>query len=266
MRRGAGQGSPTATLAFDEPLIRGTLVRRYQRFLAEVTLETGETVTAHCANSGSMLSVNAAGSEVWLSAARNPSRRLRYTWELIRVGDALVGINTARPNRLVAAAVASGAIPELGGYAAMRREVKYGRNSRIDLLLEGPDRPPCFVEVKNVTLRRDSRPGGALEFPDAVTARGTKHLRELAEAVQGGARAIMVYLAQRDDGDHFVVAGDIDHAYADALRRAMATGVEALCYRCRVSVTGISIRDRVPVSSDNRSQGYSRSSMSGIMT
>ena len=253
------------TLAFDEPLIRGTLVRRYQRFLADVTLETGETVTAHCANSGSMLSVNAADSEVWLSAARNPSRRLRYTWELIRVGESLVGINTARPNRLVAQAIASGAIPELAGYATMRREVRYGRNSRIDLLLEGPDRPPCFVEVKNVTLRRDSRPGAPLEFPDAVTERGAKHLRELAEAVQGGARAVMVYRAQRDDGAHFVVAGDIDHAYAAALRAAMAMGVEAICYRCRVSVTGVSIRDRVPVYPDRRPQGYAGTPMDGIM-
>jgi sugar fermentation stimulation protein A len=254
------------TIAFDEPLIRGTLVRRYQRFLAEVTLETGETVTAHCANSGSMLSVNAAGSEVWLSAARNPIRRLRYTWELIRVGNTLVGINTARPNRLVAEAIARGAIPELTGYAVTRREVKYGRNSRIDLLLEGPDRPPCFIEIKNVTLRRDSRSGGPLEFPDAVTERGTKHLRELAEAVQGGARAVMVYLAQRDDGDHFVIAGDIDRAYAEALRAAMAAGVEALCYRCRVSVSGISVRDRVPVYPERGPQGYARPPMDGIMT
>ena len=238
------------TVAFEEPLIRGTLVRRYQRFLADVTLETGETVTAHCANPGSMLSVIAAGSEVWLSAAHNPSRRLRYTWELIRIGDTLVGINTARPNRLVAEAIASGGIPELAGYAVMRREVKYGRNSRIDLLLEGPGRPPCFVEVKNVTLRRDSRPGGPLEFPDAVTERGAKHLRELAEAVQGGARAVMLYLAQREDGDHFVIAGDIDRAYAEALHMAMAAGVEALCYRCRVSLTRISVRGKVPISPD----------------
>ena len=254
------------TLAFEEPLIRGTLVRRYQRFLADVTLESGETVTAHCANSGSMLSVDAPGSEVWLSAARNPSRRLRYTWELIRVGETLVGINTALPNRLIAEAITGGAIPELAGYPAMRREVRYGRNSRIDLLLEGPDRAPCFVEIKNVTLRRNSRSGGPLEFPDAVTERGTKHLRELAEAVQGGARAVMVYLAQRDDGDHFVIAGDIDCAYAEALGTAMAAGVEALCYRCRVSVTGISIRDRLPVYPDNRLQGYARPSMDGIMS
>jgi sugar fermentation stimulation protein A len=255
----------TMILAFDEPLIRGTLVRRYQRFLAEVRLENGDTVTAHCANSGSMLGVNTPGSEVWLSAARNPKRRLRYSWELIRVGDTLVGINTARPNRLVAEAIASGAIPELAGYALTRREVRYGRNSRIDLLLEGPDRPPCFVEVKNVTLRRDSGPGGPLEFPDAVTERGTKHLQELADAVRNGARAVMVYLAQRDDGDHFVVAGDIDHAYAKALRTAMATGVEALCYRCRVSVTGIGVCDGVPVFADCRPQGYARPTMNGIM-
>lgn len=252
-------------MIFEEPLIRGTLVRRYQRFLAEVALDDGEVVTAHCANPGSMLGVNASGSEVWLSVARNPTRRLRYTWELIRVGGNLVGINTCRPNGLVAQAIAGGAIPELAGYAVCRREVKIGRNSRVDLLLEGPDRPPCLVEVKSVTLRRDGRPGRPLEFPDAVTERGTKHLRELAGAVQKGARAVMIYLAQRDDGDHFVIAQDIDPAYAEALRAAMAIGVEALCYRCRVSVAGIKVRDRVRISSYAAPEGYARPIMNGIM-
>ncbi len=241
-------------MIFEEPLIRGTLRRRYQRFFAEVTLDTGETVVAHCANPGSMLSVNSAGSEVWLSIARNPSRRLRYTWELIRVGGTLVGVNTARPNRLVADAIAGGAIAELRGYAAIRREVKYGRNSRIDLLLEGPDRPPCFVEIKNVTLRRDSRPDAPVEFPDCVTERGARHARELAQAARNGARAVMLFLAQRDDANHFVIADDIDRAYGEALRDAMTMGVEAICYRCRVSVAGISLRDRLPLSADHRSQ------------
>jgi sugar fermentation stimulation protein A len=253
-------------VTFDEPLIRGTLVRRYQRFLAEVTLESGEMVVAHCANPGSMLGVDSTGSEVWLSAAHNPNRRLRYTWELIRVGGTLVGINTARPNRLVAEAIASGAIAELAGYARVRREVRYGRNSRIDLLLEGPGRPPCYVEIKSVTLRRGRHPGAPVEFPDAVTARGARHLRELAEAVQDGARAIMVFLAQRDDGDHFVLASDIDPAYAEALTRAMAAGVEAVCYRCHVSLTGIRVRNRLPMFCNRGPQGYARSTMDGIMT
>jgi sugar fermentation stimulation protein A len=167
-------------MIFPDPLVRGTLLRRYKRFLADVDLETGETVTAHCANSGSMLSVDAPGSEVWLSPARNPDRKLKYTWELIRIGETLVGINTGHPNAIVAEAVAAGEIPELNGYTSARREVKYGRNSRIDLLLEGPGRPRCFVEVKNVTLKRESGPDYPVEFPDAVTARGTKHLLELS--------------------------------------------------------------------------------------
>lgn len=252
-------------MTFEEPLIRGTLIRRYQRFLAEVELDSGETVTAHCANPGSMLGVNSAGSEVWLSRARNPARRLRYTWELIRVGGSLVGINTARPNTLVAQAIATGAIAELAGYDGCRREVKIGHNSRIDLLLEGAGRPPCLVEIKNVTLRRDDQPGRRLEFPDAVTERGTRHLRELSRAVQGGARAVMVYLAQRDDGDHFAVAADIDPAYAEALQAAMAVGVEALCYRCRVSLNGIEVRDRIRISSNGCPGGYARPILNGIM-
>lgn len=149
---------------FTSPLLRGVLIKRYKRFLADVTLENGEVVTAHCPNSGSMLSVDLPGSEVWLSRASNPKRKLGYTWELIRVGDDLVGINTNRPNALVAEAIESGTIAELAGYDAVRREVKYGQNSRIDLLLESPGRPQCYVEVKNVTLKRDSEPGGSSSF------------------------------------------------------------------------------------------------------
>ena len=228
-------------MRFPDPLIAGTLIRRYKRFLADVELTGGQTVTAHCANSGSMLSVNEPGAEVWLSPARNPERKLRYTWEMIRVGGALVGINTSLPNGLVADAIGEGSIPELGGYDTMRREVKYGRNSRIDLLLEGGDRPPCYVEVKNVTMRRDLSPGAPAEFPDAVTARGTKHLGELSREAAGGARAVMVYLVQRHDADSFAIARDIDPAYGDALDAALDAGVETLCYGCRLSVDGIAV-------------------------
>jgi len=235
-------------MIFPDPLVRGTLLRRYKRFLADVDLETGETVIAHCANSGSMLSVDAPGSEVWLSPARNPARKLKYTWELIRVGETLVGINTGHPNAIVAAAVAAGEIPELSGYTSARREVKYGRNSRIDLLLEGPGRPRCFVEVKNVTLKRESGPDYPVEFPDAVTARGTKHLLELSERVREGDRAVMMYLVQRDDADRFALADDIDPAYAEAFEQATAVGVEALCYRCRVSPREIRISQAVRIS------------------
>ena len=228
-------------MRFPDPLIAGTLIRRYKRFLADVELAGGETVTAHCANSGSMLSVNEPGAEVWLSPARNPDRKLRYTWEMIRVGGALVGINTSLPNGLVADAIGDGSIPELGGYGSLRREVKYGRNSRIDLLLEGEGRRACYVEVKNVTMRRDLSPGAPVEFPDAVTARGTKHLGELSREAADGARAVMVYLVQRDDAERCAIARDIDPAYGDALDAALDAGVETLCYGCRLSQDGIDV-------------------------
>jgi sugar fermentation stimulation protein A len=220
-------------MKFPAPLIEGTLIRRYMRFLADVKLASGETVTAHCANPGSMLSVREPGARVWLSPAAKPDRKLRYTWELIEANGALVGINTAHPNALVAEAIAAGRIPELGGYAALKREQRYGRNSRIDILLESPDRPACYVEVKNVTMRRD--PEGPAEFPDSVTARGAKHLDELAAVVRAGGRAAMVFLVQRGDCRRFTVAADIDPGYAKALKSAVKAGVEALCYGAEVT-------------------------------
>jgi sugar fermentation stimulation protein A len=228
-------------MKFPDPLIRGTLVKRYKRFLADVQLESGGVVTAHCANPGSMLTVDAPGSEVWLSPSRNPERKLKYSWELIRVGKTLVGINTGHPNALVEEALRQGEIAELTGYGAIRREVKYGKNSRIDLLLEGNGRPTCYVEVKNVTMRRDLGADGPTEFPDAVTARGAKHLEELTAMVGQGARAAMLFLAQREDSRSFTVAGDIDPAYAEGLSRARAAGVEVLCYGCRVGVEEIRV-------------------------
>lgn len=228
-------------MKFASPLIRGTLVKRYKRFLADVEIDGGEVVTAHCANSGSMLSVNEPGSEVWLSPAENPDRKLRYTWELIRVGDGLVGINTNLPNRLVSEAVEAGTIEPLAGYGTLRREVKYGRNSRIDILLEDDARPPCYVEVKNVTMRRDLSDGAPAEFPDAVTTRGTKHLHELSDMVAGGSRAAMLYLVQRTDAERFAVADDIDPAYAAALADAMRAGVEVYCYGCAISPEEITV-------------------------
>ena len=229
-------------MKFPESLIRGTLERRYKRFLADVRLGDGRLVTAHCPNPGSMLSVDAPGSDVWLSPASHPERRLRYTWEMIRVGRSLVGINTGRPNRLVEEAVVAGTIAELTGYASLRREVRYGRNSRVDLLLEGPGRPPCYVEVKNVTMRRGRGADAPAEFPDSVTARGTKHLDELAAMVADGARAAMVFLVQRADCRRFTVAADIDGTYARTLIRARAAGVEMLCYGCRLTTREIEVR------------------------
>ncbi len=230
-------------MEFPDPLIKGTLIKRYKRFLADVALEDGSEVTAHCANSGTMLSVNEPGSEVWLSPARNPERKLKYTWELIRVGRALVGINTQHPNRIVQEAIEGGEATELGGYGSLRREVKYGRNSRIDILLEDAARPACFVEVKNVTMKR----GEIAEFPDAVTARGTKHLYELADQVAGGNRAVMFYLVQRPDCSAFGLAGDIDPAYADALAKARDAGVEVVAYGCHVGTAGVRLAGPVEI-------------------
>lgn len=220
-------------MKFSRPLVRGTLVKRYKRFLADVELEDGSVVTAHCANTGSMLGLKEPGITVYLSANDNPRARLAWRWEAVGLADGtIVGINTGHPNRLVEEAVRAGTIGELSGYAEIRREVKYGRNSRIDLLLSGNGRPACYVEVKNVHMSR--RPALA-EFPDSVTSRGAKHLDEMADMVEQGHRAVMVYLVQRADCQRFSLAGDIDPAYAQGFARARERGVEAIAYACRLS-------------------------------
>jgi sugar fermentation stimulation protein A len=230
------------------PLIPATLVRRYKRFLADVVLPDGAVVTAHVANPGAMIGLAAAGARVWLSKSDNPKRKLAHSWELVEVdfggGAELVGVNTAHPNGIVAEAIAAGLIPELAGYASARREVKYGVNSRVDLLLEDPARVPCYVEVKNVHLMRQT---GLAEFPDAVTARGTKHLGELAAMVALGRRAVMLYLIQIGSAERFTLAADIDPTYARAFARARAAGVEALAYRCAVGPGDICLAGPVPI-------------------
>jgi sugar fermentation stimulation protein A len=229
-------------MRFPAPLGPATLVKRYKRFLADVVLPSGETVTVHCANPGSMIGLSTAGARVWLSRSDNPKRKLAHSWELIEVdfgtGAELVGINTAHPNALAAEAIAAGAIAELAGYASLRREVRYGRSSRVDVLLEGPARPPCYVEIKNVHLMR--RPELA-EFPDAVTKRGAKHLVELGDMVAAGARAVMLYLIQIASARRFALARDIDPAYGKAFDAARRAGVEALAYRCAISRDGIEV-------------------------
>ena len=231
-------------MRFTDPLVRGTLIRRYKRFLVDVDLGNGETVVAHCANPGSMLSVNEPGSRIWVSPARNPKRKLRWSWELIEVGETLVGINTAHPNDLVEEAILDGTIVELQGYETLRREIRYGRNSRIDILLEDTNRPRCYVEIKNVTMRR-TLSGGPAEFPDSVTLRGAKHLVELAGMVAEGHRAVMVYLVQRGDAEAFALARDIDPDYAEGLESARHAGVEALCYACDITPEEINVSRRI---------------------
>ena len=227
---------------FPDPLLRGTLVKRYKRFMADVMLESGDTVTAHCANTGAMLGVQNPGSEVWLSPARNPDRKLKFTWEMIRIGESLVGINTAHPNKIVAEAIEAGKIPELSGYGDLRREVKYGTNSRIDILLSEDSKPDCYVEIKNVHLMRDT---GVAEFPDSVSTRAAKHQGELANMVEQGARSVTVYLCQREDCDSFRLAADIDPDYARAVKDAKQRGVEAICYACALTPEVISVSHRL---------------------
>ncbi len=235
-------------MRFPAPLIPATLVRRYKRFLADVRLPSGEVVTAHCANPGAMTGLDVPGAPVWLSVSANPKRKLGHSWELTEVdlggGPELVGINTGHPNALAAEAIAAGMIPELAGYASARREVRYGKASRVDFLLEHPQRPPCYLEIKNVHLMR--RPGLA-EFPDAVTQRGAKHLRELADMAAAGARAVMLFLVQIGSAQRFTLARDIDPAYAAAFAAARAAGVEALARRCRLTREGIEVSEPVPI-------------------
>jgi len=236
-------------MKFAAPLIPGRLILRYKRFLADVTIAGGVTVTATCPNTGSMLGLTTPGSMVWLSESDSKTRKYRHTWELIEtdlgLGPELVGINTGHPNTLVQEAVETGAIPELLGYASLRREVKYGESSRIDLLLSGgPDARPCYVEVKNVHLMREA---GLAEFPDSKTERGVKHLRELSQMVAQGHRAVMLFLVQRRDASRFKLASDIDPTYAAAFRAAAEAGVEMLCYRCRLNPAEIVVEKRLDI-------------------
>ncbi len=233
-------------MKFPAPLHKGKLLKRYKRFLADVELENGEVVTAHCANPGSMLGLKEPGIDVWLSPALNPERKLKWDWQLSEIeihgNTAKVGINTGHPNKIVFEAIEQGQVPELTGYARQKAEVKYGKNSRIDILLDDDGKPPCYVEIKNVHLLRET---GKAEFPDSVTARGAKHLGELSNVVADGGRAVMFYLVQRDDADHMQLAEDIDPAYVEAFRRAHAAGVEALVYSCRLSVEEIVLDKRI---------------------
>ena len=221
------------------PLVPARLEKRYKRFLADAVLEeTGERVTAHCPNPGSMMGLKAPGSRVWLSLSDNPRRKLKYTLELVEADGALVGIHTGRPNGLAEEAIRAGAIAGLRSFDTLRREVKYGKGSRVDLLLQTAA-GPTFVEVKNCHLMRSP---GLAEFPDSVTARGAKHLRDLAAEVAAGHRAVMLFIVQRPDCEAFATAADLDPAYDRGLAEASAKGVEVLVHDCHVSLSEISVR------------------------
>jgi sugar fermentation stimulation protein A len=236
---------------FPETLLTGRLVKRYKRFLADVVLDSGETITTTCPNTGSMMGLVAPGSRVWLSTSDSPTRKYKHTWELVEAdfgaGPVMVGINTNHPNKVVSEAIAAGRIKELKGYADLKREVKYGANSRIDILLTDPKKSPCYVEIKNVHMMR--QPGRA-EFPDSVTERGAKHLVELSNMVAAGNRAVMLYFIQiggpQSSVKSFGLAPDIDPGYVKAFELAKAAGVEAIAYCCKITPDGIEIDRKVP--------------------
>ena len=223
-------------------LIPGTLLKRYKRFLADVKLETGEIVTAHCPNTGSMKGCCEPGRQVYLSTHDNPKRRYKYTWELIAMPTSLVGVNTLVPNRLVYQSIAQKQIPELSDYDRIRREVKISDHSRIDLMLTGRNGEHCYVEIKNCTLVTE----GIAQFPDAVTSRGLKHIADLEKLAGDGHRCMMFYFIQRMDARAFQPADHIDPEYGRGLRRAVINGIEVLAYDVRIDFQGIELNKNIP--------------------
>lgn len=226
-------------MRFETPLVPARLIRRYKRFLADCTLEDGREITAHCANPGSMMGLAEPSSKVWLEPNDDPKKKLKFGWRLVdHENGHFTGVDTSVPNRALKAALEAGEIAELAAYQTVRAEVKYGEKSRIDFLLQQDGLPDCYVEVKSVTLSREP---GLAEFPDSVTARGTKHLGELAAMVDQGHRAVMLYLVQRTDCHRFALAADIDPTYAAAFDAAFANGVERLIYDTKVSPDGVTL-------------------------
>jgi sugar fermentation stimulation protein A len=231
-------------MRFARPLVRGRLVRRYKRFLADVILDDGSEVTAHCPNPGAMLGLAEPGAAVWLEPAP-PGRKLGFGWRLVELGDGhLAGIDTGVPNRIVAEALAEGRVPALAAYRTVPQEVRYGERSRVDFLLSAPGLPDAYVEVKNVHLRRTGR---SAEFPDCVTTRGARHLRELAAMVSAGHRAITLYVVQRTDCTCLRLAGDLDPGYAAAFAAARASGVEAAAHATTIDRTGVLLAGPLPI-------------------
>lgn len=232
-------------MRFPSLLARGRLVQRYKRFFADVVLDDGRAVTAHCPNPGAMLGLNTPGLVCWLSRSDDPKRKLAHTLELVEADGGLVGIHTLHPNRIVAEALAAGAVPELLGYRTHRREVRYGENSRVDFLLEGPEPGHglredhrLWLEVKNCHLMRTP---GLAEFPDCVAARSAKHLGELARMVELGDRAVVLFVVQRTDCQRFAACRELDPRFAAALDEVAAQGVEVLVHACDVSTERVTL-------------------------
>jgi sugar fermentation stimulation protein A len=232
-------------MQFQTPLIRATLIRRYKRFLADITLPDGTEVTAHCANPGAMTGLMDQGARIWVEKNDDPKRKLRFSWKLIELDDGnWACLDTALPNKLVAEALKGGKISELSGYDHILAEVKYGKNSRIDFLLKSQDKRDTYVEVKAVTLQRTQN---LAEFPDSVTKRGTKHLYELIDMVRAGHRAVMLYVVHRTDCTRFCIAADIDPDYGEAFHAAHRAGVEMICYATEISPDTVTLSQRLPV-------------------
>jgi len=231
-------------MRFPTPLVPAILVRRYKRFLADMELPDGRITTAHCPNPGSMAGLAEPGTRCWLEPNDDPGRKLKFGWRLVEHENGhFTGIDTSVPNRVLRTALDAGKVRELDGYTLIRPEVRYGQNSRIDFLLSGDGQPDCYVEVKSVTL---SRTPGLAEFPDSVTSRGTKHLRELSAMAELGYRAVMLYLAQRTDVRVVAIATDIDPAYATALSEAMEAGVEIVALGTRISPDRVTVGHVLP--------------------
>lgn len=238
-------------MKFQTPLIRATLIRRYKRFLADVILPDGTEVVAHCGNPGAMTGLKDEGLRIWIEPNDDPKRKLNYAWKLVELPDEhWASIDTNRPNGIVAEALENAAIPELAGYDTIKREVKYGKNSRIDFLLTAKGKPDCYVEVKAVTFLRQQ---GLAEFPDSVTERGTKHLGELINMVAQGHRAVMFYVVHRTDCTRFKIAADVDPNYAGLFDQARIKGVEMLSYDTDLSTMGSTLRNPLPVDPQKQS-------------
>lgn len=232
-------------MRFQTPLVPATLIRRYKRFLADIRLEDGQEVTAHCANPGSMMGLAQPGMRIWVEPNDDPKKKLKYGWRLVdHANGHFTGVDTSVPNRALRSALEAGDVSGLDGYEQLRAEVKYGENSRIDFLLQGAGRRDAYVEVKSVTLMRQP---GLAEFPDSVTARGAKHLAELAQMARAGQRAVMLYLIQRTDAQTFALAADIDPTYAAAFAAARDAGVEALAFDTVISPEGVALGRTVPL-------------------
>ncbi|MBW4709448.1 DNA/RNA nuclease SfsA [Roseobacter sp. YSTF-M11] len=234
-------------MRFQTDLVPARLTRRYKRFLADCVLEdTGTEITAHCANPGSMMGLADPGTRVWLEPNDDPKKKLKYGWRLVdHQNGHFTGVDTSLPNRALKAALQSRAVAPFAAYDTVRPEVKYGQNSRIDFLLSAAGQPDLYLEVKSVTLSRQT---ALAEFPDSVTARGAKHLAELAQMVGDGHRAAMLYLVQRSDCTRFTLAEDIDPTYADAYRAARTAGVETFCYGTNISPVGVTLADALEIS------------------